>query len=106
MLTGPRWPQQPRMYDAMTDPIQAENASSEGTSDSPCWPKRIGNMVRVRFNNATTLSAPLASLHITWGDDGWISIWCNGTGMGQVDKEQAERIEYMMATASIEIHGQ
>ena len=88
----------------MKDSRSTENAAPGGTGESPCWPKRIGNMVRVRLNNESTLLAPLASLHITWGDDGWISVWCNGTGMGQLDKEQAERLETMMTNAEGQHH--
>ena len=61
-------------------------------------PTAVGNIIHIRFlDSKTTLIAQKNSLHITMGDDGWISVWCNGTGMGQINLDQALRLEELMS---------
>ena len=61
-------------------------------------PKLVGKSVVIKLENGTKLIAPLNSLHITISDDGWISVWCNGTGMGQLTYEQSEVLRTILAT--------
>ena len=72
----------------------AVSPSAEPAVDT--WPKVEGELVRVRCDGGNILSAPRASLHIVRSDSG-ISVWCNGTGMGQVDEVQAKGLEAILA---------
>jgi len=63
-----------------------------------CWPQVNGNLVRVRFTSGCVLIAQHESLSLTRQDgDDLVAVWCNGTGIGQIDTEQADRLESILA---------
>jgi len=81
----------------MTDNAKPASAGTSETAGSPSW---FGRCIRIPLPDYTILAVPEA-IHLLIRDDGTASVWCNGTGMGQLTVEQRTQVEVMLANKAI-----